>query len=497
MKLITQRIVRLLGSRQCTYAVLVFFCIEALWVACSAVYPMAFDEDFHVGVIKIYSHHWLPFLSAQPDGAGQFGPVARDPSYAYHWLMSFPYRIVAALTHSEAAQVVTLRLINVALFGYGLVLFRKVLARANVSRPLANVSLAIFILIPIVPVLAGQINYDNLLFPVTAGLCLLVFSAYRDMREDVIPLRTLVWLAVLAMFGCLVKYAFLPLVLAAVLFLGATGIRAFRGRWNKLLPAVKTSFAGIGAKSRLGLLVALLLSTVLFAQRYVLNVAAYHTPLPDCSAVLSTDACMSYGPWARNYTYEQSKVSVSANPFSYAWTWVQGMHFRLFFSINGPAGGFTNYPPAPLPSATAIVVGVCGVLAVVIYWRRVFANRSYLVFLLLLCGAYVLTLWLDNYMEYLETGQPVAINGRYLLLILLPLAAVFGRGLSTALRPWPQLKAIAAALAILLFLQGGGVSGFILRSDSTWYWPNKTVEHTNNAAKDILQPLILEGNKYY
>src|SRR5689334_19618168 len=98
MQYIAAKIKLLLSSRWTTRVILGFFIFEALWVALSAVYPMAFDEDFHLGVIKIYAHQWLPFLSDNAVNTGQFGALSRDPSYLYHWLMSFPFRLVALFT---------------------------------------------------------------------------------------------------------------------------------------------------------------------------------------------------------------------------------------------------------------------------------------------------------------------------------------------------------------------------------------------------------------
>jgi hypothetical protein len=46
-----------LRSRRSAIGALIFFVLEGLWIACSAVYPMAFDEEFHFGLIKVYSHH--------------------------------------------------------------------------------------------------------------------------------------------------------------------------------------------------------------------------------------------------------------------------------------------------------------------------------------------------------------------------------------------------------------------------------------------------------
>ncbi len=64
--------------------------LSAVWIALSARYPMAFDEDFHLGLIRLYASHGWPFWSGQPANADVFGAVARDPSFLYHYLMSFP-----------------------------------------------------------------------------------------------------------------------------------------------------------------------------------------------------------------------------------------------------------------------------------------------------------------------------------------------------------------------------------------------------------------------
>lgn len=497
MQRITRTIAAVLASRRFAIGTLCFFVLESLWVACSAVYPMAFDEDFHFGLIKIYSHHWLPFLAAQPDSSSQFGAIARDPSYLYHFLMSFPYRFIELFTHSQTAQVLILRFINIALFAVGLVLFYKVLRRAGSSRLLANTALAMFVLVPIVPLLAGQINYDNLLLPLVAWTCLVVWELNEQLLAGTIQYKTIVMLVTLCLLASLVKYAFLPIAFAAVLFVSVQAWRAFRRPGRQFRAAVIAGHRALSGRAKVGLVIVLLLSGGLFAQRYGLNVVSYRTPLPTCDAVLSVDECMAYSPWARNYRYIADKLEVDDTVVAYIWTWAQGMHYRLFFTVNGPNGDFVSYPPVPLPSAAAIILTITSTTALIFYWRRVLAGHSFLVFLLLATGLYVGVLWGTNYSEFLETGRPVAINGRYLLVLLLPLAAVFGRALGLALRPWAAAAPWVAAVAIFLFLQGGGAFSFIVRSDARWDWPNPTVVHANNGARRILQPLIFEGNKFY
>ncbi|HXE10103.1 MAG TPA: hypothetical protein VN554_01620, partial [Verrucomicrobiae bacterium] len=110
----------ILGSRRFFWVILALFVIQAAWIALSGLYPMAFDEDFHLGIIRLYAHHISPFWAGQPPGADAFGAVARDPSYLYHYLMSFPYRLSGLFTHDQTLQILWLRAINIALFTAGL-----------------------------------------------------------------------------------------------------------------------------------------------------------------------------------------------------------------------------------------------------------------------------------------------------------------------------------------------------------------------------------------
>ena len=205
---------------------------------------------------------------------------------------------------------------------------------------------------------------------------------------------------------------------------------------------------------------------------------------------------MEYGPWGRNYRFAVEKGDFTPNPVAYTWHWLQGLHYRLFFTVAGPPA-FVNYPPALLPSAAAVLIALFGTVALLFYWRQVFGGQPFLAFLLLMSVVYLCVLWSQNYAQYAETGQPVAINGRYLIPLLFPLAAVFGRGLSIALRPWPVAKRWAALVVLLFFLQGGGVFSFILRSDADWYWPNPAVVRTNQTAQNALQHIMFIGPKQY
>jgi hypothetical protein len=498
MKDVTRKLTTLLASKTFFYVILGFFIFEALWFVFSAIYPMAFDEDFHFGVIKIYAEQWSPFLTSHPEGADKFGAIVRDPSYFFHYLMSFPYRFIALFTSNEATQVIFLRLINVGLFAWSLVLFRRVLLHARTSPALTNTALAVLVLIPIVPQLAAHINYDNLLMVLVAWLCLVTFrlvDSFRQQRVDGLALGTFI---ALCLFTSVVKYAALPLLVAAVLFVAIMAYRNFRGKGKRLAFRLKDGWLRIGKKTKIALLVVLVAGTGLFVQRYVVNTIQYGHPVPDCGKVLSVEQCSQYGPWGRDHGLEQSKSADFQPDFGYYLKeWFLGMRHRLFFAINGPKAFYHNLIELPVPVATATVVFVIGLLATIIWWRQVFQGNAYYVFFALLIGIYVLVLFYDQYGMYKQTSVPVAINGRYILPVFLPMAALFGAGVIVGLRKFKleKTKPYLAALVILLFLHGGGLLTFILRSDANWYWPNSAVEHVNNAARNVLAPIIIEGDK--
>jgi hypothetical protein len=490
------RLNTLLRSTTFFYVIIGFFVLEALWFVFSAIYPMAFDEDFHFGLIQLYSHHLSPFLSEQPANADQYGAVARDPSYLYHYLMSFPYRLIAVFTKSETIQVIILRLMNVAMFTWSLFLYRKVMQKAQASSALINVALAIFVLIPIVPQLAAHVNYDNIFMVLMPLMCLSGFGIIEGLRERKINVAALLSFIAVCMFMSLIKYAALPIILAAIIFILVIFFQNFWGHFGKLLPSVKKSYAATSKAIRIAVLGSLLIMSVLFVQRYGVNLAQYKNPVPDCGDVLTVEQCNKYSPWARDHGYTVGKnPDFVASPATFMGKWLRGMWHRLFFAINGAKSYYNNYRELPIPSQTAVVLSVVGLVSMVVWWRVIFKDNILLSFCIAITLGYIAVLWLNGYSDYSRLGVAVAINGRYLLPVLLLLAIPMARGISLTLAKfgWTAVKPALATLTILLFLHGGGVFTFILRSDKTWYWPNATVEHVNNGARKVLAPITIEG----
>lgn len=496
---IANKIIRLLRSRRFFIFILAFFAFESLWIAFSALYPQAFDEDFHFGLIKIYSHYWLPFLAHQPPGADTLGAMTRDPSYLYHYLMSFPYRFLALFVHSQTTAVIIFRLFNIAMFGAGLVLFRRLLLRVGLSRGLANVSILLFVLIPIVPQLAAQVNYDNLFFPLVAWVCLLTFDVIDQLRQRKPSASSILALAVVCLLASLVKYAFLPIFLTIIIFLTVAWLRAWRHRLGKFWTSLLADFKKQSWRVRILLPLILLVLLGMFAQRDGVNAVKYHTVVPDCASVLNFKECSAYSAWFFNYNNHHLVTSGSTPaPYNlkvYTKQWFYWMWYRLFFAVNGAASNFISYPPLPAPGLAAWILAVAS-LAAIVWWRRkLIYHNPYILFMLVVCTAYAATLFTKGYSTYKSTAVLENMNGRYLLPIIPLLIAIAALALSYTLRRWRTLKVLVALTVILLFFEGGGLFNFILRSDESWYWPNKTVVKVNNTTQKITSPVILKNSK--
>lgn len=486
-----KRMTAFLASPKFFWGVLAFFVFEAAWIALSGLYPMAFDEDYHLGIIHIYANHISPFWSAQPAGTDAFGAVFRDPSYLYQWLMSFPYRFIRLFTDNQTALVLWLRAINIGLFAAGLVLYRRLLRKTGASKAIVNLVLLLFVLIPVVPLLAAQINYDNLFLPLT-GLILLLAAGFNErLGRKQLDLALLSGILALCLLASLVKYAFLPIFIAVALYLVIRTCQAFespRSIWKAMLEAIK-KLGRLGGLLAVG---AFIVSSGLFIERYGGNLARYHTPVPSCDQALSVQECTAYGPWRRDYKLALHKnPHAESSPLVFAADWFYGMWLRLFFSVDGPTTRFQTRGPLLLPSVSAIVFSVSGLVVSLAYAKRLFRKYrgAVLGLLLLVSGVYVSALWLDGYETFLRTGVAVAINGRYLLPVLPFLMLVSALAFNELCRNRQNLKVLIGGLAVLCMLWGGGTLTYILRSNPRWYWHNPAVKAANEDVRNALAPL--------
>jgi len=498
MKNITLQILTFIRSKTFFWVIVGLLIFQAVWVALTARYPMAFDENFHFGIIQLSAKQWGPFFTSAPAHSAQYGDLVRNPSYLYQYLMSFPYRFIALFVHQEVIQIILLRFINIGLFTLGLIVFRKLLLRLKMSAAITNISLLMLVMVPVVPFLAGQINYDNLIFLLIPVVGLLALTCRQTLQSSgVFPPKELILLVTLCMLSGLVKYAFLPIFLAIFLYLCIAFVRHPHRRAT--LTATFAAFRSLSRLVKIGLLVIFLITLGLFTERYGENIVRYHSLQPNCSKIESVDECLQYGPWARNYVIAAnieaagSPVPLDPNLALFAPTWARGMMHRLYFAINYD---YFNYAELPINTTTAYIIGGFGLLLSLLFWRRLRARHPYIMLPVVIIGLYVASLLYVNFTDYLHFKTMQAINGRYLILVLPLVFTIFASAYAIFLEKVTPKHASVYKLGIttavvLLSLQGAGIVTYIVRSDDNWYWQNNIVTNMNLVVKKVLIPLTV------
>jgi len=468
------------GSNMFFYAVLALFGISAAWVASASIYPMAFDEEFHYGLIQIYAQSWLPYGIEHTKDMAQYGSATGDPSYLFHYLMSFPYRLLSAIGIDDTAIIITLRLFNIGFVLAALLVFARALKEAGMRQSVINTTMAFLCAIPVFVMLAAQINYDNLLLIVVASATLLTVRFTNGVIEDRRIRSGSLWMLVsLLLVGMSIKYAFLPIVAAIGIWL--IGLVAFHWRRHAVtIPAQLRQFFVDSLRLNKTVKAAILISMfagLFFATHYVTNTVQYGHPIPDCAAVFDEDACTAYGPWNRNRNYVNG-LSDSFQPLSYPAyliiEWLPGMTERLTFALAGKTNDFQTKQPLPIALIGLVALSVVGLLSLLYRLAKTPKRISpFTWFTLLAISTYVAVLSLQLYGDYVRTGQPVAINGRYLLLLLPVFGAILIDSTTALLRRMsPALKTSMLTIALIaLVIGGGGVSTYIIQAESHWFFP--------------------------
>ena len=179
---------RLLSASWLPTLLYAWFAVQATVIAVATRYGIPPDERTHVRSIQLYVREGLsPFLSTQ-EGFYDVGPLLRSPSYLYYWLLSFVARVVPG---DGDAELVLLRLVNVALGVGTLIVARKLLEELGLPRWLQLLTLFLLVNTLMWVFLAGSVNYDNLVNLLSVA-CLLV--TLRLLRE-------LTWQRLVALFG--------------------------------------------------------------------------------------------------------------------------------------------------------------------------------------------------------------------------------------------------------------------------------------------------------
>ncbi len=492
---VARTIYSFLQSNKFFYISLGLFILGVTWIAIASIYPMAFDEEFHYGLIKIYATSWLPYGIEHTADMAQYGSATADASYLFHYLMSFPYRLLDFLGLPNDVIIVLLRLINIGLIASAIVIFRRTLLENSIGKATSNLAITFFMFIPALSMLTAQINYDSLLLLIVALSILLTLRVTRSvLAKKGFPTTGLLIVIILQLYGMSTKYAYLPIAAAIALWLVllvAIGKQKLQLSLTKQVKNLCTGVKKITLRTKLFIAIFGVLG-IFFVAHYGVNYVTYGAAIPPCEKVFDTQACKAYGPWNRNQEYVATKnpnFIPKPLPVYIVEDWLPGMSRRLSFSLAGKTNGFLTKPPLPVLHFGFIALTVLGVACLL--YRLVFDRKNVppimwltLLVTLLYCGALLKQL----YGDYVITSVPVAINGRYLLLILPLVAGVLMHSIAHVASkkiPRPALS-IGATLTVVLFLvSGAGSNSYIIRSDPHWLWPG-----FGQSSQKVLQPIV-------
>jgi hypothetical protein len=488
------QLARFFASKQFFWATVIILLFSSVWLVFSARYPMAFDENYHYGIIQQYAKQWSPFFENAPAGSESLGDITRYPSYLFHYLMSFPYRFISLFTDSDSAKIILLRIPNVFMLLSSLFLFRRLFEKLKISPAIGNLSLFVFALIPNTPFLAAHISYDNVTIPLTALTLLLMVKLIESLRSGKLPLNVFVQFLCLGVLSSLVKYTYLPIFVAAFCYVLITYLYYRKPKNIAIFSAVRSQFTAYAMHKKILVVFAIVICAGLGFERYGVNMVKYQRPAPDCGQILSVESCRQYGPWGRDYRLKQRRKGDDPGwPVSaYTSRWIRTTLHEFFFAINY---NYVNHKPLVVLYWFALAVLAGGVVAAILFARRIWRNQTLRLFAVLSL-AYVAAVWIDNYGKFLEVHWPVAIHGRYLLPLVPIMAVVFGysyKWLFEAVFRRSHLRVknlLAAACVVVMLLGGGGTLTYIIRSDQTWYWNNRAVITTNLFISDLLKPVL-------
>lgn len=477
---------RLISSQRFLMIVIALFVLQALWIALSFRFPMLYDESFHVDLAELYSYQLLPFITSQPSYYDMYGSLSHGGATLFHYVMSFPYRVVALFTDNTAALVVTLRIVNIAMVAIGLFLYSILLRKLNIKQLYINLGLLVFTLIPLTSFVAATTNYDNMLFLLTP---LFLIFCVNVLKNKKINLADYAWIIIIGCVASLSKSTFLPVFAVSILFLG---VYVYKKHGRLIFRRMKDSLNDLKKAHLYGLTALAIIAVGWFSSIYIYNLVAYRSLQPSCAKVMEENRCANHAGDLRNNAARAVKDKSPAMPLpDYVSLWT--MHMIDWSAMTGarPNGGAAvTLRPLPVVYNLLFFSVFVGLGFLLFAWRAFKKDISWY-FLVAITFSLTVIVFLQNYFTYLDLHVPYAIQPRYLLTVMPIVIVMIVMAAAFVLRKsHVSSKLIIAVLFFLVFSQGGGAVTHILKSEESWYWDNNIVIKANQTAQQVLHPLV-------
>jgi len=431
-----------MGTSLARWIVLGLFVVQAGILVFTVQIGTPPDETNDIQFIQYYANHSLSPTFTKQQPTYYLGDKTREVDYLYHYAMSL---VVRVLPLSPVAEDRAIRLISVAVGLLGFLTLAKVLKLLGLSAAVITASFLLLTNLPMVLLMSSAINNDVFVWlGMALGMLLLLRLWKKPSAID------MTWLMALSLIGGLVKRTLLPLgmifvVLGAIIFVRNTrtilaGFKRFN--WRLCLAAV-VFLIGLG----------------LFTERVGGNLIHYGSVTVTCEQVHGTAPCYDF--WsnvrARGLAQLPPQPSVPIPFFVVRWL---GESFFNIVDIQTQGWHHTVRPARALvPLLVFLLIG--GLVYGFIYEKKRFAGDEisrHRVYIALIALFFVLVHMATNYSTYRHVKVfGIALNGRYILPSVLPLAVLSGFYWSRLLARRPRLLVVLAIGVVLFTILGSGL----------------------------------------
>lgn len=461
---ITLSIKKYVKAHYIELAIFAWFIFQAIWIALSTKPGIPPDENFHMKLIRLYSERSFdPFLDNQ-EGYFVLGDVIRNPSILYHYLLSWPYRL---LSNFENIYI-WFRFFNIALAVASLYMVKRIGETLNLSRTAINLSIFMLANTLMFVFLSASVNYDNLIILLSLASFNLLLALFKRIKP-----KTFLLLLSVILGGVLVKLAFLPL---AILEVGALLI------WYRksIFSQFKSIYTSIITKKfvtrNMALLVVFLLLIIIAVERFGLNYAQYGKLLPACTQVHAIEECRNSAIFRRGESIKQMNLQPEFGLKQFIPKWVEAMKRKTYGIMGHKSTGET-----PFIKYGVWLIAALMLIAVVTKFDKKEVPINYL---LLIGVTYVSILLYVNFSTYMRTGlYGLALQGRYAFPVL-PVLYLVGNFYVARLLTKKKLIPLYAIFVIGVFITAG-LPSYIYLTDASWH--NDFMVEINRTIKDLMQ----------
>ncbi|MBD3329544.1 hypothetical protein GF357_03555 [Candidatus Dojkabacteria bacterium] len=442
---------------------ILWFIYQMFFFAYNIKYNAAPDEERHRRLIVLYSErdNLSPFFPEQTDNF-QFGDLTRNPSYLYFYIMGLFLKIPIVFKY----HLIFLRITSIVT-SLGIVyFFIKTMDELTKNRFVKLASVFMFTNTIMVPFLGMAVTYDNLvnLMAVISFYLLtrLFKSDWKSKASQISSLWLLIWWVINSCLASIVKYTYTPLFFIEAVVVGIFLMK----NYENLIKSAKDWWNSTKLHIKIPVVILLLISIVLFVERYSVNISKYGNPYPDCAKIHELEDCFEFNAYKRNWELAadpMEKTQISIPGYAVYWS---------FYMLNRTYGIFGHTPYIYknnfMVYSIVAVVGMAFLAFVRLFDKDKTSDRQNLPFIIFTIFYIFVLFYFKNYAEQKIFGLTgLAVHGRYIFPVY-PLGLYFINHYLTRFMKSNLLQLIWLLCICFLFVYGQ-FAFFIRNAGEEWF----------------------------